>query len=227
MGYFSNAGTAPLSMAGIYLNEGHKYLLEIADVKMITSRKGDNLFCAEFVIHESDDPKLGPGFKPSWLTNLKQDAAMGNIIVFVGAVNGIDSRDEPSLRANVTEDVLEVVVSPKNPLRGRYVQVITKNKKTKAGNDFTMHYWEPVPPGFVPPASRLTERGAAAVGVPQAPQTAAPRPPGPPAPPAPPRAPAPPIPFPPPGWTAHPTEAGWFYKGLQVVSEADLRAGRI
>lgn len=224
MGYFKNAGTAPLSMAGIYLNEGHKYLLEIAEAKMIVSRKQDTLFCAEFVIHESDDPKLGPGFKPSWLTNLKQDAAMGNIIVFVGAVNGIESRDEPRLRAEVTEDVLELVVAPKNPLRGRFVQVITKNKKTKAGNDFTMHYWEPVPLGFTPPASRLS---AGSPPTTQSQTASAPRPPGPPAPPAPPRAPAPPIPFPPPGWTEHPTEKGWFYKGQQVVSEADLRAGRI
>lgn len=40
--------------------------------------------------------------------------------------------------------------------------------------------------------------------------------------------PAPPAPaaadFPPAGWTAHPEAAGYFYKGQEVLSEADLRA---
>ena len=39
---------------------------------------------------------------------------------------------------------------------------------------------------------------------------------------------APPAPaapaFPPEGWTAHPQSPGWFYKGQEVLSEADLRA---
>lgn len=30
--------------------------------------------------------------------------------------------------------------------------------------------------------------------------------------------------FPPEGWLPHPTSAGWYYKGTEVKSEADLRA---
>jgi len=35
--------------------------------------------------------------------------------------------------------------------------------------------------------------------------------------------PVPPPPFPPEGWVAHPTAPGFFYKGQEVLSEADLR----
>ena len=42
--------------------------------------------------------------------------------------------------------------------------------------------------------------------------------------PPPPPVPPTPAPFPPAGWTAHPTSPGWYYRGQEVVSEADLRA---
>lgn len=32
--------------------------------------------------------------------------------------------------------------------------------------------------------------------------------------------------FPPAGWTVHPQSPGWYYKGQEIKSEADLRAGR-
>lgn len=44
-----------------------------------------------------------------------------------------------------------------------------------------------------------------------------------PAPPAPPSAPVAPA-FPPAGWTAHPDAPGYFYRGAEVLTEADLRA---
>lgn len=85
----------------------------------------------------------------------------------------------------------------------------------------------PVPPAAAgAPAAPGTGWGGAAPTQPWA-QPAAPAAPAPPA--APPAfAPAPPAPpaaaWPPEGWLVHPTAAGYFYKGNEVRSEAELRA---
>lgn len=213
MSLFKGVNNAAMSLGGIYLNDGHKYLLEISATKLVTGRKGDNFFVGEFVVVESDDPKLGTGSKPSWVCAMKQDAALGNILAYIGSAMGINPQDETRLRGEVTEDVSELVVSAKNPLRGKHIGVVTKTVKTRAGGDFTKHYWEPA--SYDGP-SLLGPVAAPAVVV-----TAG----------GPPRAPvAPPPPvaaFPPAGWTLHPSSPGWYYLGQKVVSEADLRAGRV
>lgn len=73
-----------------------------------------------------------------------------------------------------------------------------------------------VPPGYGAPPAQHAPPG---YGAP--PQHAAPGYPPPMAPP--PMAP-PPAAFPPPGWTPHPNAPGHFYRGQEVVPEADLRA---
>lgn len=90
------------------------------------------------------------------------------------------------------------------------------------------------PAGFGAPAAPAAPAAAAPVAPSgwQPPQAAQPwqqggAPAAPAAPPAPPafNPPAPPTPvFPPEGWTAHPSSPGYFYKGQEVKSEAELRA---
>ena len=75
--------------------------------------------------------------------------------------------------------------------------------------------WQPpAPPPAVAPAPAPAPVAAA---------PAAPAPPAPPPAPAAPPAPPPPVVFPPEGWVPHPDAPGYFYKGQEVLTEAQLR----
>lgn len=226
MGLFDGIGNAAIGQGGNYLKGGHNYLLEINQCLTKQGRKGDLFFIAEFTIHESDDTSNPPGFTASWTANFKHDAALGNVLWFLGAANGIDVKDEAALKAQITTAVAEFAVSPANPLKGRMVEVETHEIKTKAGTPFTKHLWKTTTRG----PNEAVRRAAAAAAAPPSPlagfSPSAPAPMQPPALPAPMAAPPPPppsAPFPPPGWTAHPASPGWFYKGQEVVAEAELR----
>jgi len=258
MGLFDGIGNAAIGQGGTYLKSGHNYLLEIVKCFMKQGRKGDVFFIAEFMVHESDDLSIPPGFTASWTANFSQhDAALGNVLWLLGAANGIDVRDEARLKSEITTAVAEFAVSAQNPLKGRMVEVETHEIKTRAGSPFTKHMWKPTTrtgsdairkaaaaaaaspqqlSGFSPPAAppapaAFPPPGWTAPAFPPPGWTAhpanmgAPPPVAPPAPPAPMAAPPPPppAPFPPPGWAAHPASPGWFYKGQEVLTEADLR----
>jgi hypothetical protein len=238
MGLFDNIGNASIGQGGNYLKSGHNYLLEVNKCLTKQGRKGDLFFIAEFTIHESDDTTNPPGFTASWTCNFKHDAALGNVLWFLGAVNGIDIKDEARLKNEITSQVAEFAVSAQNPLAGRMVEVEVHEVKTKAGTPFSKHLWKPTTRG--PNEAARAARAAANAAPPslsgftsQAPAATLPTIPtslpaplmaAPPPPPV--LAPPPPPVFPPPGWAAHPAAPGYFYRGQEVVTEAQLRAMR-
>ena len=151
MGTFSGIGEAQVGVGSVYFLPGI-YLVEILEAKLLRSRKREDLYIVEGLIHESDNPDRKPGMKSSWVVNLKQDAALGNIKGFLGAALGVDPYDAKALKEAFTEngqDTTEIVaeqsVSAENPLKGTRIKLTCTNKKTKAGNDFTVHIWEPLP----------------------------------------------------------------------------------
>lgn len=228
MGLFDGIGNAAIGQGGNYLKSGHNYLLEVNQCLTKQGRKGDLFFIVEFTVHESDDHTNPPGFTASWTCNFKHDAALGNVLWFLGAVNGIDIKDEARLKSEITSEVAELAVKPANPLKGRMVEVETHEIKTKAGTPFTKHLWKPTT--RVPSEAVRAAKAAATTPSPlsgfaaTAPASAPMHPPSLPAPMAPPPPPPPlPAPFPPLGWTAHPASPGWFYKGQEVVAESELR----
>lgn len=216
MGFFDNIGNAVIGQGGTYLKPGHRYLVEVVKCLTKQGRKGDLFFIAELLVHESSDQTLPPGFTASWTCNFKHDAAIGNVLWFLGAVNGIDVKDEARLKREITSQVAEFAVSPANPLAGRMVEVEVQAVKTRAGGDFSKHVWHPT---TLPPneAARSAARAKAAAAPPPPPLSGLA---------APAFAPPPALPpaFPPPGWAAHPSAPGYYYQGTEVLSEAQLRA---
>jgi hypothetical protein len=215
MGIFDSIGNAAIGQGGNYLNAGHQYLVEIVRCFVKQGRKGDVFTIAELVVHESDDSKNPPGFKASWTVNMKHDASLGNLLAFFGACMGIPAEDEVRLRKEITSAFCEYAVSPQNPLKGKLVEVEVHEITTKAGTPFSKHIWKPTRkspnPSVVAALSALDPFVDAS-------QPQVPPPPPPPPPPAATK------PFPPPGWTAHPNAPGYWYKGQEVLSEAQLRA---
>lgn len=140
MGLFKGIKDAKANQGGLYFLPG-TYKVEILRVSTMTSRKREDLFIVECEILESDCPDRKPGMRPSWVVNLKQDAALGNIKGFVAAANGIDPSNSAEVDEHVDEDACEIACSTDNPLKGTVMGLTCVNIKTREGNDFTLHKW--------------------------------------------------------------------------------------
>lgn len=158
MGFFDGIRNARVGVGGVYFlaNKGPNhteekpqwlpafYTVEIKRLITMTSRKRDDLFIVEALIIESDCPERQPGMVASWVVNLKQDAALGNIKGFLAAANGISPTDEERVNSEITEEVCELAVSDLQPLAGVRVRLECTVIQTKAGNPFTLHRWSPI-----------------------------------------------------------------------------------
>lgn len=159
-GFFGGVETAKYGSGGVYFlcNKGPSYKdgktadqwtpalyqVEVVELTTMTSRKKDDLFIVEGKIIKSDCPERKVGMKCSWIVNLAQDAALGNIKGFIAAANGIDPTNEEEVNANVDEAACDVAVSEDQPMRGQLVDLECVMIETKAGKPFTLHRWSPV-----------------------------------------------------------------------------------
>lgn len=158
MGFFGGIGAAKVGAGGIYFLANRAadhtpekphwlpalYRVKIKSITTMNSRKKDDLFIVEAVIVTSNCPDRPAGTKASWVVNLKQDAALGNIKGFLAAVNGIDPGNEEAVNAEVTEAVCELAVSKEQPLTDEEVMLECTMIETRAGKPFTLHRWSPV-----------------------------------------------------------------------------------
>ena len=135
MGVFSGIKQAQVNKGGVYLKEGN-YLLEIEAVKLIPSRKKDDLSVVESKVIEADGTDANvEGSSASWIANLtKHDAAMGNVKMFLQAV-------DPDLDDDTIEQAADMAVGEDNPLRGEQVKCQVSMIETRAGNPFSLHKW--------------------------------------------------------------------------------------
>lgn len=144
-------GNAQVTDGGIYPEPGVYPVLFLDACKMVESRKGDKLFCAEFEILESNVDERPAGSRMSWMANLsKHDAAPGNVRAFLAAAAGItpDGVDAEGSRA---------AVSSANPLHGRVLRLEASNTKTRAGGDFTLCRFSALDDGMQAKAKELRE----------------------------------------------------------------------
>lgn len=139
MGRFSGIQNARQSGGGVYFKEGD-YLVEITKVHVFASREKGDLFFIETVVLESEGSDANPvGSKPSQSIKLSLDSAKGNINGFVSGVMGCKPEE-------VTEEMVEEIVSDANPLKGEraMVNAVNKSKKHSEG-EFTNLTWTGVP----------------------------------------------------------------------------------
>jgi hypothetical protein len=142
MGLFSGIGEAQVGQGGVYFLPG-EYVVEVVKCFTMRSRKREDLFIVECLIKESDNNERRAGSKASWVVNFKQDAALGNIKAFVAACSGISPSNQKAVDEQVDEESCEYAVDDDNPLAGTMLRLSAVNKITRAGNDFTLHLWEP------------------------------------------------------------------------------------
>ncbi len=157
-GFFAGIEDASVTAGGVYFlaNKGPEhtdenpkwepalYVVEVLRLITMVSRKKEDLFILEGKIIESDNPERKAGMTSSWVVNLKQDAALGNIKGCIAALNGIEPSDKDTVDANVTEEVCELAVDDSQPLAGTLVGLQCTMIKTKKNTDFTLHTWMPL-----------------------------------------------------------------------------------
>lgn len=157
MGLFSGIEDANIGGNNVYFVEG-QYIVEVVRAFTMKSRKKQDLAIVECLIRDSTVEQRPVGSKASWVVNMGQDAALGNIKAFVAAANGLDTSDEEKVKAEVTEDVAEFAFSDANPLVGVCLSLQCTNIKTKEKKDFTKHFWEALSPEI---AEELAAQAAA------------------------------------------------------------------
>ena len=143
MGIFQGIRDARMTAGGVYFLPG-EYIVLVQKVFLQESRKREVLFIAECLIQASSNPERREGQRCSWVVKMSQDAAMGNIKRFLAACCGIEPSMEAVVNEEITEELAEVAVSDGNPLAGTIVGLQATNIKTREGNDFTLHEWQPV-----------------------------------------------------------------------------------
>ena len=203
MGFFDDISSIdPAGGGGNRLGAGHYKALRITGCSIAQGFHGTR-FVAEFDVLESTGPHATPaGETGSWTARIDGTWAkigLGEVKAFVAAALGTSPDDTAAVNALVTS-ALMADVTERGRLDGKVVSSDAFEKKTKSGQVMTKHVWLPGD------------------------QSQAPAPAGPGAPPPPPVAAPTPAPFPPAGWTLHPKAPGYYYKGQEVLTEADLRA---
>jgi len=141
MGRFSGIKDAKWNPGGVYFEPG-QFLVRVDTVKVIESRKKEEMFIVENTLLDSDHPKLKRGSSVSWVVLSSWDTYLGSIKHFVSVAQEIEMDD-------VDESGIEMVVSEDNPCSGTILKVEAKNVRKKDGGDFTKCVWSwPEPEDF-------------------------------------------------------------------------------
>jgi hypothetical protein len=117
------------SEGGIYVEPG-AYVCEVTKVKAGQTRAGVDNFIVELLIQESNNPNRKPGTLMDWYVDLSKEPALGNVKHFVMVATSCTEEE-------ISEEVITMICSEANPLKGTVLRVAASNIKTKAGRDFT------------------------------------------------------------------------------------------
>jgi len=145
---FDQIGGATPSTRSNYPEPGIYPVLYCEQLKVITSRKGDTLFVAEFTILESNVESRPKGMTMSWVPSFRWDSTPGNVREFLAILT--NSKIE-----EVTAEVSRLVTSETNPLRGRLIKLEATNRKREGKTDITNLKWVSIPEEYQEKAEEL------------------------------------------------------------------------
>jgi hypothetical protein len=148
---FDRVANSEGRFGGVYPLPGVYPALYVDVLKMIRSRKGEDVFIAEFDILDSEVPNRLKGTRMSWAVNFRHDASPGNVKAFLAAVMAVPQTEVDGKGA-------QYACSDKNPCHGRLVRLEAVQTKTKTGNDFTLTNWRPLPDEIQAQAAELRKQ---------------------------------------------------------------------
>jgi hypothetical protein len=134
---FDAIGGATPYESGVYVELGVYPLLYVDVIKMLRSRKGDDLFIAEFDILDSQVGTRPKGSRMSWICSFRHEASPGNIKKFLAAVMNTPIEEVDAQGA-------KYACSAENPCHGRLVRLAATETETRSGNPFTLCRYSPI-----------------------------------------------------------------------------------
>lgn len=146
MGIFDGIEKAQVFGSGVWFQEG-KYTVIIDTIKSFPSAQKPSVryFCVESIVDVAERldarhavPSHAQGDKVSWLVNMTQASALGNIKGFALALLPGIQEDE------ITPDEMTKLIADDQPARGLRVKLMVRLVKTKENTDFSKHTWFPV-----------------------------------------------------------------------------------
>jgi hypothetical protein len=135
---FDRVGSSEATERGVFVLPGVYPLLYCDVLKMIRSRKGADLFIAEFDILDSKVTERPVGTRMLWIVNFAHDPAPGNVKAFLAALMGVDPEEVDAAGA-------KYACSQENPCHGRLIRCQASETLTRAGGTFTVCSWTTVP----------------------------------------------------------------------------------
>jgi hypothetical protein len=119
------------------------YTVEIDSVFLYEKRLGGGkLFIVETTVKNSDNPESKVGEQRNWVQSLALPSALPRIKAFIGSALGYcPRRQNKELNTKVTSNICNDSIGPKNPLKGKLLNLECIAKKTQAGKDFTQAIW--------------------------------------------------------------------------------------
>lgn len=125
---------------GTYVEPG-AFIVDTDLHKRGVSRKGKKYFLVEMDIIASSNPKRPAGTRMTWQVNIPElvdgkyeNPALGNVKKYVATVMKRDMKE-------VTGQVLDLVTSPAQPLKGKRMRISATEIELKNGNPFTAVEW--------------------------------------------------------------------------------------
>jgi hypothetical protein len=110
------------------------YEVVIDSVSASKGLSGEPILLVETTVTKSSEPQLPVGASPAWVTNLGSVSAAASVRGFLSEAYGTSD-------ANVTADLFNLTVSPKQPLRGERMGVLAIPTTSKRGKTFTKLRW--------------------------------------------------------------------------------------
>lgn len=135
MGIYDGIDKAEVSSGGQYFKPG-QYRMRIQSVSEITSRKNITFFVVESVVLDTTCEDYQPGATISWLVNMSNDYALGNVKEFAQALGG-------DMSLQITGADIEKLISDEQPAAGHDIDVDAITRVSRAGHEWTQARWRP------------------------------------------------------------------------------------
>ncbi len=145
---FDRVASAEGQEGSVFIVPGVYPVLGIDVLKMIRSRKGDDLFIAELEIIESDVPERPQGSRMAWMANFRHDPTPSAVKTFLARVMGVPPEEVDAAGSRLA-------VGEQQPCRGRLIRLEATQIETKSGNPFTKCTWRELPDNLQEQAKEL------------------------------------------------------------------------
>jgi hypothetical protein len=142
---FSKIANSETKEGGVYILPGIYPVLMVDVIKVIKTRKGDDMFIAELEIIQSQVEDRPAGTKVSLTHNLRHDVSPQLVKTFFAKMMGVTDEE-------IDAEGLKFACSEKQPCKGRLVRLEATRKE---GKDYLVHTWTELPEAMQEKAKEL------------------------------------------------------------------------